>query len=252
MAAMLEPPPEIKITIFFIARIITALNTTMRSLTPIEARVLATLMEKARTVPDSYPLSLNALVLGCNQKTSRDPVMEINDDDARTALEALKAMSLVFEGSSSRVPRYEHNFMRIAGTTEPQSVLLGLLMLRGPQTPAELRTSGDRWYKFADAAAVEAVLIELQQRGDDGGQSTVQKLPRAPGAREQRWVHLMCGEVDVDALLSKAPTAEEAEGLLARVTALENATALMKAENTLLRQQVRTVCEQLGIALLES
>jgi uncharacterized protein len=221
----------------------------MRTLTPIEARVLATLMEKARTVPDSYPLSLNALVLGCNQKTSRDPVMEVSDDDARTAIDALKASSLVFEGSSSRVPRYEHNFMRASGTSEPQAVLLGLLMLRGPQTPAELRTSGDRWYKFADAAAVETVLMELQQRGDDGGPMTVQKLPRAPGAREQRWVHLLCGEVDVDALLSKAPSAEEAEGLLARVTALENAVALIKAENALLREHVRTVSEQLGIAL---
>ena len=142
---------------------------TFKQLTPIEARVLATLMEKARTVPDSYPLSLNALVLGCNQKTSRDPVMEISDDDARLALEALKARSLVFEGSSSRVPRYEHNFMRVADVTEQQAVLLGLLMLRGPQTPAELRTGGERWYKFADAGAVEAVLQELQTRGDDNG-----------------------------------------------------------------------------------
>jgi uncharacterized protein len=221
----------------------------MRSLTPIEARVLATLMEKARTVPDSYPLSLNALVLGCNQKSSRDPVMEVSDDDARSAVDALKAMSLVFEASSSRVPRYEHNFMRVSGTSEPQGVLLGLLMLRGPQTPAELRTAGERWYKFADAAAVDAVLQELQQRGDDGGPRTVQKLPRAPGAREQRWVHLLCGEVDVDALVSSAPTAAEAEGLLARVTALENAVALMKADNAVLREHVKTVSEQLGIAL---
>jgi uncharacterized protein YceH (UPF0502 family) len=221
----------------------------MRPLTPIEARVLATLMEKARTVPDSYPLSLNALVLGCNQKSSRDPVMEISDDDARTAVGALKAMSLIFEASSSRVPRYEHNFMRVSGTSEPQAVLLGLLMLRGPQTPAELRTSGERWYKFADAAAVEAVLQELAQRGDDGGASTVLKLPRASGAREQRWVHLLCGEVDVEALVSNAPSAAEAEGLLARVTALENALVLVKSDNTVLREQVRSISEQLGIAL---
>jgi uncharacterized protein len=221
----------------------------MRSLTPIEARVLATLMEKARTVPDSYPLSLNALVLGCNQKTSRDPVMEITDDDARTAVDALKAMSLIFEGSSSRVPRYEHNFMRVSGTSEPQAVLLGLLMLRGPQTPAELRTGGERWYKFADAGAVDAVLQELQQRGDDGGPATVLKLPRAPGVREQRWTHLLCGEVDVQALISNAPTTQEAEGLLSRVTALENSLALVRADNALLHEQVRTISEQLGIAL---
>jgi uncharacterized protein len=221
----------------------------MRPLTPIEARVLATLMEKARTVPDSYPLSLNALVLGCNQKTSRDPVMEITDDDARTAVDALKAMSLIFEGSSSRVPRYEHNFMRVSGTSEPQAVLLGLLMLRGPQTPAELRTGGERWYKFADAGAVDAVLQELQQRGDDGGPATVLKLPRAPGAREQRWTHLLCGEVDVEALISNAPTTQEAEGLLSRVTALENSLAWVRSDNALLREQVRTISEQLGIAL---
>ncbi len=224
----------------------------MRPLTPIETRVLATLMEKARTVPDSYPLSLNALILGCNQKTSRDPVMEISDDDTRIALEALKAMSLVFEGSSSRVPRYEHNFQRVSGTTEQQSVLLGLLMLRGPQTPAELRTAGERWYKFADAQAVDVVLQQLADRGDDGGAAMVLKLPRASGAREQRWVHLLSGEVDVQALVSNAPSAAEAEGLLARVTALENAMVISRAENALLKAHVRTISEQLGITLPEA
>lgn len=224
----------------------------MRALTPIETRVLATLMEKARTVPDSYPLSLNALVLGCNQKTSRDPVMEVSDDDTRTALEALKAMSLVFEGSSSRVPRYEHNFQRASGTSEQQSVLLGLLMLRGPQTPAELRTAGERWYRFADALAVDVVLQELADRGDDGGAAMVLKLPRTPGAREQRWVHLLSGEVDVQALVSNAPSTAEAEGLLARVTALENALVITRAENTLLKAHIRTISEQLGITLPEA
>ena len=111
----------------------------IKTLTPNEARVLGTLMEKARTVPDSYPLSLNALVLGCNQKSSRDPLMEVSDDEARQAVDSLKAQSLVFEGSSSRVPRFEHNFQRGAGVSEPQAVVMGLLMLRGPQTAAELR-----------------------------------------------------------------------------------------------------------------
>ncbi len=222
---------------------------TIRTLTPIEARVLATLMEKARTVPDSYPLSLNALVLGCNQKTSREPLMEVSDDEVRSAINSLKAQSLVFEASSSRVPRFEHNFQRAAGVNEPQAVLLGLLMLRGPQTAAELRTSGERWYKFSDAAAVEGVLQELQQRGDDGGQATVQKLPRAPGAREQRWVHLLSGEPDLEALAANAPTAAEAEGLLARVTALENTVARLKADNALLREHILCISEQLGIEL---
>ena len=222
---------------------------TIRNLTPIEARVLATLMEKARTVPDSYPLSLNALVLGCNQKTSREPLMEVSDDEARSAINSLKAQSLIFEGSSSRVPRFEHNFQRAAGVNEPQAVLLGLLMLRGPQTAAELRTNGERWYKFSEATAVEGVLQELQQRGDDGGQATVQKLPRAPGAREQRWVHLLSGEPDLETLAANAPTNVEAEGLLARVTALENTVARMKADNALLREHILSVSEQLGIEL---
>ena len=224
----------------------------IRILTPIEARVLATCMEKARTVPDSYPLSLNAIVLGCNQKSSRDPVMEVSEDDAKTAVDALKAISLVLEGSSSRVPRYEHNFMRAAGVSEPQAVLLGLLMLRGPQTPAELRTSGERWYKFADVAALEAVLLELQQRGDDGGARTVQKLPRMPGAREQRWVHLLCGEPDeatLAAMATSAPTPQQAEGLLARITTLENTLTALKADNALLRSHVALIGEQLGIVL---
>ncbi|WP_421956246.1 YceH family protein [Polaromonas sp.] len=225
---------------------------TIRTLTPIEARVLGTLMEKARTVPDSYPLSLNALVSGCNQKTSRDPLMEVSDDEARAAIESLKAQSLVFEGSSSRVPRFEHNFQRAAGVNETQAVVMGLLMLRGPQTAAELRTNGDRWYKFSDTAALESVLQELQQRGDDGGQAMVQKLPRAPGAREQRWVHLLCGEPDLDAFSASASSAGEASDLLARVTALENTVARLRADNNGLREHVRLISEQLGIDLPDS
>lgn len=225
---------------------------TIKILTPIEARALATLMEKARTVPDSYPLSLNALVLGCNQKSSREPLMEITDDEAHSALASLRAQSLVFEASSSRVPRFEHNFQRAAGVSEAQAVVMGLLMLRGPQTAAELRTSGERWYKFADSSAVEAVLQALQQRGDDGGQPMVQQLPRAPGAREQRWVHLLCGEPDLAAfaaLAASSPAPADAQGLMARVTALENALARFKADNAQLRTHITTISEQLGIDL---
>ena len=166
----------------------------MRTLTPTEARVLATLMEKARTVPDSYPLSLNTLVLGCNQKTSRDPVMELTEAQAQAALDTLKKQSLVFEANSSRVTRFEHNFQRGFGVSEPQAVLLGLLMLRGPQTPAELRLNSERWYKFADIASVEDALAELKARGDDSGAPMVVQLARATGMREQRWAHLLCGE----------------------------------------------------------
>lgn len=226
---------------------------TLKTLTPVEARVLATLMEKARTVPDSYPLSLNALTLGCNQKTSREPLMDISDDDARDALQTLKSQSLVFEASTSRVPRFEHNFQRAAAVNEPQAVALGLLMLRGPQTAAELRLNGDRWYKFADGNAVEDVLLALQQRGDDGGQAMVRKLPKMPGAREARWVHLLCGEPDLNALQAAAsvPTRGDGDGLVARLTALETTVASLRADNLQLRAHITSISEQLGITLAD-
>lgn len=219
----------------------------MKTLTPIEARVLATLMEKARTVPDSYPLSINALVLGCNQKTSRDPMMEVTDDDARTAIDALKSRSLVFEASSSRVPRFEHNVYRGLKVSDDQGAILGLLMLRGPQTPAELRTNCDRWTKFADNAAVEAQLEELQKRGEEGGLQSVVKLPKMPGSREHRWAHLLCGEVDIASLSASAGAFIPTDDSLGRLTKLENDVAQLKASNAQLQSTLRNVCDQLGI-----
>ena len=116
------------------------------TLTPVEARVLGTLMEKARTVPDSYPLSLNSLLLGCNQKTSREPLMELDEAQVATALDSLKSAGLVRESSGGRTTRYEHNFQRGIGVFEQAAVLLGLLMLRGPQTAGELRLNAERWF----------------------------------------------------------------------------------------------------------
>ena len=140
--------------------------------------------------------------------------------------------------------------MRALNVTHPQAVILGLLMLRGPQTPAELRINGDRWYKFADSAAAEAVLLELQERGDDGGLATVQKLPKAPGSREHRWVHLLAGPVDVDVLVltTSAHHTDTSDGLQ-RITRLENTVAVLKAENAELKQAMQLICEQLGIEL---
>lgn len=166
-----------------------------RPLSPAQARVLATLMEKARTVPDSYPLTLNSLQLGCNQKSSRDPVMNLSEADISDAIDALRESSLVIESSGSRVTRYEHNFQRAVGVPEQSAVLLGLLMLRGPQTSGELRINADRWYKFLDIASVEAFLQELADRSDEKGGPLVLLLPKSAGAREARWAHLLCGAV---------------------------------------------------------
>jgi uncharacterized protein YceH (UPF0502 family) len=218
----------------------------MRILTPHEARVLATLMEKARTVPDSYPLSLNTLVLGCNQKTSRDPVMDLTEPQAQAAIDSLKKQSLVFEASSSRVPRFEHNFQRGFGVTEPQAVLLGLLMLRGPQTPGELRLSSERWYKFADIASVEDALAELKARGDDSGATMVVQLARAAGMREQRWAHLLCGE----SLLmpyTQAGSGDEAVNRETEPVSLGQAERLQQRIE-LLESQVAHLYKELGLS----
>lgn len=224
----------------------------MRTLTPTEARVLATLMEKARTVPDSYPLSLNTLVLGCNQKTSRDPVMELSEAQAQAALDSLKTVSLVFEASSSRVPRFEHNFQRGFGVSEPQAVLLGLLMLRGPQTPGELRTNSERWYKFADIASIEDTLDELKARGEDSGAITVIQLARAPGMREQRWAHRLCG--DALALPAQAassgsePRSAEAEPVsLGQAERLQQRIATLENQVAQLQSQLAHVFKELGL-----
>jgi len=209
----------------------------MRHLTPIEARVLGTLMEKARTVPDSYPLSLNALVAGCNQKTSREPLMNVSEPEAQEALATLKQLSLVFESSGSRVSRWEHNFQRGVGVPEQSAVLLGLLMLRGPQTAGELRINSERWYRFADISSVEAFLEELQDRPEAKGGPLVVKLPRAPGAREQRWAHLLCGPVDVTATAEAAAAPGDASALQQRVAALEGEVSdLRSAVDDLFRQ----------------
>ena len=214
-----------------------------RPLTPNEARVLATLMEKARTVPDSYPMSLNGLVTGCNQKTSRDPVMNLSDAEAQEALDSLKLLTLAFESSGNRTTRWEHNFQRGVGVPEQSAVLLGLLMLRGPQTAGELRINAERWYRFADISSVEAFLDELQERSAEKGGPLVVQLPRAPGAREQRWAHLMCGPVDTTA--SHAPAgsagASPSPALQARVDALE-------AEVASLRNTVQRLCAEVGIS----
>ena len=190
----------------------------LRPLTPIEARVLGTLMEKARTVPDSYPLTLNSLVSGCNQKTSREPLMSVTDAQAQEALDSLKLLSLVFESSGSRVARWEHNFQRAVGVPEQSAVLLGLLMLRGPQTAGELRINAERWYRFADISSVEAFLEELRERPEEKGGALVAKLPRASGMREQRWAHLLCGPVQADeyAADTQAPASPQLEARVAR------------------------------------
>lgn len=217
----------------------------MRPLTAIEARVLATLMEKARTVPDSYPLSLNAVVSGCNQKSSREPLMTVSEAEAQEALDGLRLLSLVFQSSGSRVARWEHNFQRAIGVPEQSAVLLGLLMLRGPQTAGELRINSERWYRFADISSVEGFLDELSERAAEKGGPLVARLPRTPGLREQRWGHLLCG--DVPAAAAEPETTATAPGLQARLATLESEVASLRAAVQHLYQQLGMPPQEDGV-----
>lgn len=186
------------------------------TLSPVQARVLGTLAEKERTVPDTYPLSLNALVSGCNQKTSRNPVMEVTETEAREALDALKAANLVMEASGSRVTRYEHNLGRVLQVPSQSVAILTVLMLRGPQTVGELRINTERMHPFADLSAVQGFLDELAARPAG---ALVAELPRQPGSREGRWMHLLSGPPSQEML---APPERKPEtGLEARVSLLE-------------------------------
>ncbi|HLO95927.1 MAG TPA: YceH family protein [Burkholderiaceae bacterium] len=204
----------------------------LRDLSAAEARVLAVLVEKQHTVPDSYPLSLNALTQGCNQKTAREPVMNLGEPEVLEALNELKAMSLVNEVSGSRVVRFEHNLRRVYGVPGQAEALLTVLMLRGPQTAAELRLNSERLHRFADISSVEGFLDELAERQPP----LALKLPRAPGAREQRWAQLLAGPVQMDTFaaaggVSEAPRRdEELQALRAEVDQLKAQVARLMAE----------------------
>lgn len=208
--------------------------------------MLGVLIEKAHTVPDSYPLSLNALTLGCNQKTARDPVLNASEADVQGAADALRSLSLVFESSGSRVTRYEHNLGRALGLPSQSVALLAVLMLRGPQTGSELRTNSERLHRFADLSSVEAFLDELAERPDEKGGALVVKLPRAAGAREPRWAQLLCGPVDMSALPSDSGSADIVA--TSELAALRSQQAALHAELAALRERVDHLYKELGVA----
>jgi len=216
----------------------------MRDLTPLEARVLGVLVEKQHTVPDTYPLSLNALVAGCNQKTARQPVMEAADADVLAALEGLKSLALVNEVSGSRVVRFDHNAARGLGVPGAAVALLAVLMLRGPQTAAELRLNSERLHRFADISSVEGFLEELAGKQPP----KVVKLARAPGERESRWAHLLCGEAAQPAWPAGA-AALPAEAVSAgELSALKAEQARLAAEVAELRALVERLAAELGVS----
>ncbi|TXH00317.1 MAG: DUF480 domain-containing protein [Rhodocyclaceae bacterium] len=198
------------------------------TLSLLETRILGTLIEKQHTVPDTYPLSVNALMAGCNQKTSRNPVIEAGEAEILVALDHLKDLGLVREVSGSRVSRFEHLFEKALGIPTQASALLTVLMLRGPQTAGELRLNSERLHRFADISSVEAFLEELASRANN---PLVVELPRLPGSRENRWSHLLSGQPAVEASGGRPAAVgnQELEELRDRVTALEAEVAELRA-----------------------
>lgn len=223
------------------------MTTPLPVLSPLETRVLGVLAEKQRTVPDSYPLTLNALLSGCNQKTSRHPVLELSEAQVQAALDSLKGYSLVAESSGGRAFRYEHNIDRVLRLPSQSVILLAVLMLRGPQTAGELRIACDRMHNFADISSVEGFLNELSERPAG---ALVVRLARLPGARESRWAHLLGGAPAQElAGPAGAEAAFAANDLsLGEVAALKANVARLEAELGELKALVARVCTELGIS----
>lgn len=211
-------------------------------LTAIEARVIGCLIEKEVTTPDQYPLSLNALMNACNQKSNREPVMSLSEADVLDAVDALIERRLVSDesGFNSRVSKYQHRFCNTEfgdlQLTEQEKGIVCCMLLRGAQTPGEIRTRTNRLATFNDVKEVENVLEHLAS--EEKGPLVV-KLPREAGKRESRYMHLFCGEVDISelAVASAAPSSAGSE----RISQLEQEVAELRAELTALKEQVESL-----------
>ena len=209
----------------------------MQFLTEIEARVLGSLIEKDITTPDYYPLSLNALVNACNQKNNRDPVMSLDESAVRDALSTLQEKRLAgpASGADSRVTKYEHRLEQFNFSRREIAVLC-ILMLRGPQTPGELRGRTERMYRFEDLDQVQSALQQLMQREP----ALVAMLPRQPGTKESRFAHLLAGPVE-SVIIPLPGVAREDTGRMAQ---LEEQVRELLAEIAELKQQFATFRKQ--------
>jgi uncharacterized protein len=215
-------------------------NMTLPLLSPAEARVLGVLAEKQRTVPDTYPMTRNALVAGCNQKTSREPILALSDTEVQEALDSLKSRSMAVETSGGRVMRYAHNVERALSLPTQSVALLATLLLRGPQTAGELRINTERMHRFSDTSAVEAFLNELAERASG---ALVAELPRAPGMRETRWVQLLTAPVP-ETLMPSAPARDESAADASRaLSPLAQQVEALRAEVAELRSAVESLVE---------
>ena len=201
-----------------------------------ELRVLGSLMEKSRTTPDYYPMTVNSLIAACNQKTSRNPVVQYNEETVVLALNTLKKRGLVSTatGGTDRAVKYKHNFAIVYPVIPSQVAIICLLILRGPQTPGELNTNSGRLYEFESIEDVQDLLTELSS----GDNPFIKQLPRRPGQKEQRYVHLLGGSTDWsdESVFEELPKGSSG-GLEARVVKLEQELAeLREAFDKLMRE----------------
>jgi len=197
-----------------------------RELDPIEVRILGALMEKQLATPEYYPLTLNALVAAANQKSNREPVMELSENDVQRALDRLQDEKLVWKVMGGRAVRYDHNLDALWHIDRPAKALLTLLFLRGPQTAGEMRGRSDRLHSFDSVAEAEAKLQEMASHPEP----LVRQLPRRPGQKEERWAHLAGGAVVESEQVAESAPAEAREPLSARVLRLEEQVAELSAE----------------------
>jgi uncharacterized protein len=216
------------------------------TLTPVEARVLGALIEKEVTTPEYYPLSLNAILNAANQKSNRDPVMDLDEDAARRALHSLNDQGLARSAATdSRVPKFEHRLAEVFNFHRHEIALLCVLLLRGPQTPGELRTRTDRLYQFDDLSAVHSALNLLMNREPP----LVKVLPRQPGTKEARYVHLLSGDVresvsqPADSPSSAAPAQSTVCDSM-RLALLEEEVVALRAEVASLKRQLAAFQKQ--------
>jgi uncharacterized protein len=212
-------------------------------LTPAEARVLGALIEKEITTPDYYPLSLNALTNACNQRSNREPIMNLDDDELRQALHGLEAKRLAGRARSAdgRVTKYEHWLGEAFNFSRAETAVICILLLRGPQTPGELRGRTERLHEFTEISDVTAGLQKLMEREPP----LVTLLPRQPGARESRYAHLLCGPVEF-AMASSADVAAEDPSLSTsqyedRIAQLESTVAELQREVAALREKTESL-----------
>ncbi len=201
-----------------------------------EQRVLGVLMEKAKATPEYYPLTLNALVAACNQKTSRKPVVQYDDNTVITTLDALRKKGLVSTvvGGASRVTKYKHNFAVVYPVIPPEVTIICLLLLRGPQTPGELNTNSGRMYEFESLEEVQSFLDNLA----NADQPFVKQLPKRPGQKEARYMQLLGGTTVPEEEDSGAEGVETSAGLAPRLAKVEAELAALRAEFDKLMQEL--------------